>query len=157
MRKSHWRINVRGARRARVGGTMGVELEDAVSSGATQALESVTADARRRALEAFSFGPQPRHRELELLVLGPLGIALIDPVGQRFDGEAEALARIATAESRERDSATQRLSDAAIDVWRHAREGTAASRTALLRAVLAFLLHHVASQVALQSSEEASA
>ncbi len=136
---------------------MGGKSEDAVLSGATQPLEPVTADARRRALEAFAFGPQPRHRELDLLVLGPLGIASIDPVGERFEGEAEALARIAAAEARERDPATQRLSDAAIDIWRRAPEGTAASRTALLRAVLAFLLHHSASQAAGQSAEEASA
>ncbi len=124
---------------------MGGESADERARGEPQPLEAVAADARRRALEAMA---PPRHPELKLLVLGPLAIAASDPVGERFSGEADSLARIVGAEAESRDPATRRLSHAVLDVWRGAREGTAASRTALLRAVLAFLLHHTASESA---------
>jgi len=136
---------------------MGDGVDDAGVSGDAPLLQSVTVDARRRALEAMAFGPHREHPELELLVLGPLGIASIDPVGERFGGEAEALARITDAQSRDHDPVTQRLSQAALDVWRAAREGTVASRTALLRAVLAYLLHHAASRTALRADPKRSA
>jgi hypothetical protein len=117
-------------------------------------LDSVTVDERRRALEAMAFDPDPSQRKLDPMILGSLGVAATEPAGDRFEGEGQTLAGIISAQCVDCAFETRTLAVAAIEVWSKATEGTAASRTALLRATTAFLLHHVASGLARSAKRE---
>jgi hypothetical protein len=111
--------------------------------------ETVTADERRKALEAMAFDPDPLKRRLEPMLLGTVGLASIDPLGERFEGEGNELALVIARESADHAFETRALAQAAIEVWSVASEGSVASRTALLRATGAFLLHDAATWIAL--------
>ncbi|HEV3193578.1 MAG TPA: hypothetical protein VGY54_23880 [Polyangiaceae bacterium] len=111
--------------------------------------ETVTADERRKALEAMAFESASGQRSLDPMALGAIGLAAVDPVGRRFSGEATTLVGLIAERSLDFPFATRVLSDAAIEVWSSAKDGTVASRTALLRAVGAFLLHHEATAAVL--------
>ncbi len=119
------------------------------SSAANPAAESVTANERRTILEAMAFNPDPAQRKLDPMLLGTLGVASIEPLGERFEGEGSELAVVVAAQSAEHAFETRILAQAALEVWSAASEGTAASRTALLRATGAFLLHDAATIAAL--------
>ncbi len=112
-------------------------------------IETVTADERRAALEAMAFDPDPVRRRLEPMLLGTVGVGAIDPLGDRYEGESHDLALVIARESTDHAFETRVLAQAAIEVWSVASEGSAASRTALLRAAGAFLLHDAATWTAL--------
>ncbi len=115
--------------------------------------ERVTANERRIALEAMAFDPDPAKRKLDPMLLGTLGMAIIDPVGDRFEGESGELAVVVAQQAAEHGFETRVLALAAIEVWSVANEGSAASRTALLRAAGAFLLHDAATLAAIGARE----
>lgn len=111
--------------------------------------DTVTAEERRRALEAMAFEADPGKRRLEPMLLGTLGLASIDPAGERYEGEGNELAAVIAREAADHAFETRVLAHAAIEVWSVGIEGSTASRTALLRATGAFLLHDAATWAAL--------
>jgi hypothetical protein len=111
--------------------------------------DTVTSEERRRALESMAFDADPAKRRLEPMLLGTVGLASIDPPGERYEGEANELAAVIARESADHAFEARVLAQAAIEVWSVGTEGSAASRTALLRATGAFLLHDAATWIAL--------
>ncbi|HSY20964.1 MAG TPA: hypothetical protein VK841_02560 [Polyangiaceae bacterium] len=111
--------------------------------------DAVTSEERRRALEAMAFDADPAKRRLEPMLLGTVGLASIDPPGERYEGEGNELAVVIAREAADHAFETRVLAQAAIEVWSVGSEGSAASRTALLRATGAFLLHDAATWIAL--------
>jgi hypothetical protein len=111
--------------------------------------DTVTSEERRWALEAMAFDADPAKRRLEPMLLGTVGLASIDPPGERYEGEGNELASVIAREAEDHAFETRVLAQAAIEVWSVGTEGSAASRTALLRATGAFLLHDAATWIAL--------
>jgi hypothetical protein len=117
------------------------------------AAEAVTANERRTAVEAMAFDPDPAKRKLDPMLLATIGLAIIDPAGDRFEGESNELAVVIAQQSADHCFETRVLAQAAIEVWSVASVGSAASRTALLRAAGAFLLHDAATWTAVGARE----
>jgi len=111
--------------------------------------DTVTSEERRRALETLAFDADPAKRRLEPMLFGTVGLASIDPPGERYEGEGNELAAVIAREAADHAFETRILANAAIEVWSVGAEGSAASRTALLRATGAFLLHDAATWIAL--------
>jgi hypothetical protein len=108
--------------------------------------ESITADERRQWLEALASGSDSDNELVTPTVLASVGLSAVDPPGERFEGECTALAAILADQADRCLFAMRVLAWAALEVWRTAHDGTAASRGALLRAVGAFLLHGAANR-----------
>lgn len=118
-------------------------LAEGPSIGAhSKRVESVTSDDRRHVLEAMAFKPDPT--AFDAMLLGSLGSAAVDPVGERYPGEEAALVTLLREHAPQAGLGLRVLSDAALEVWAGAEDGSQASRTALLRSVAAFLMNDVA-------------
>jgi hypothetical protein len=115
-----------------------VERDDAPGA------EAITADDRRRVLEAIAFEPAEGPPALDPMVLGSLGSTAIEPIGERYAGEAEALASMLRDHVSACPPAVRDLALIVLDVSSTEASGTAAARTALLRCVGAFVMNHLA-------------
>jgi hypothetical protein len=108
--------------------------------------ESVTADERRQWLEALVSDANSDREHVDPRILASVGLSAVDPVCERFEGECAALAAILAGQAKRSSFAVRLLACAALEVWRATRDGTSASRAALLRAIGAFLLHDAATR-----------
>jgi hypothetical protein len=70
-----------------------------------------------------------------------LGHEVVDPRGEIFEGEGDALFAVLVDEQDGHLFATRVIAQAAIEVAATSDEGTRASRVALLRCIAGFLLH----------------
>jgi hypothetical protein len=130
--------------------TEGTESGRNEGSGAA---ETVSADERRTWLEGLAFDPDPMKRRLDPMVLGSVGQFVVSPAGERFEGEARALVALLAERSADAPFDTKILVLAAIEVWAAGREGSPASRVALVRAATAFVLHNEATRMVLHARE----
>jgi hypothetical protein len=104
-------------------------------------VETITSEERRRVFEALgSAVPDPRVA-FDPRLWAALGHEVVDPRGEVFDGEGEALLAVLVDEQDGHIFAARVLAQAAIEVAACPEEGTRAGRVALLRCVAGFLLH----------------
>ncbi len=111
--------------------------------------ESVTSDERRRALEALALNSDEAV-QCDPILLCSFGSAAVDPVGERYPGEESALMNLVREYRPHTGFDLGVLCDVCLEIWNCAESGTQASRTALIRALAAFLMNDLATSLALR-------
>jgi hypothetical protein len=121
---------------------------DTVPEVAALDVETVTAKERRHAFESLGEASSDPHVAFDPRLLEALGHEVVEPRGELFEGEGEALLAVLVDEQDGHVFAARVLAQAAMEVAACPEEGTRAGRVALLRCVAGFLLHDRCSRTA---------
>jgi hypothetical protein len=104
-------------------------------------VETITSDERRRAFEALGAAALDPRVGIDPRLFDTLGQEVVDPRGEVFEGEGQALVGILVDQQDGHVFAARVLAQAAIEIAEGLDEGTRAARVALLRCIAGFLLH----------------
>jgi hypothetical protein len=104
-------------------------------------VETITPDERRQVFEALGEAAVDARVAIDSRLFETLGQEVVDPRGELFDGEGQALGGVLLGDHDGHVFSARVLAQAAIEVAECSDEGTRAARIALLRCVAGFLLH----------------
>jgi hypothetical protein len=117
-------------------------------------VEVVTAEERRHVFESLGNAALDPRVAIDRRLLDALGHEVVEPRGEIFEGEGEALLAVLVDEQDGHIFAARVLAQAVIEVAACPDEGTRAGRVALLRCVAGFLLHDRCSRTAARLRQE---